>query len=330
MRRLALLFLAVIVPVAGTLIWLGVKTLDEDRVEWERQKDEGRKSRIESAVQSLDHSLTEVERALVDPLPLPEGAVKVTIADGDVHATPAGRVLWLPAVRELQEVGKEPFRDVDIAEARGAADLVGLRAFVASDAPAVRAGAYLRLARISRNAGNWNDAIANYRNLAAIHELAIEGAPVDLVARRAICDVLVASGRKAEVEREAEALESDLLAGKWEMDSAEWDGTTERLESWLGRTIAITPERMELSEAVDWFYEWRATIKPSGRTAKIVEPALITLVWRKSGTQTMLIALPQRVTESWAESLNMSLIPHPQGDLPWGVSQSPWRFLNDA
>ena len=56
-----------------------------------------------------------------------------------------------------------------------------------STSPAVRAGALVRVARVHRRERRWNDALTAYRRLAEISGIAIYDIPVDLLARRAIC-----------------------------------------------------------------------------------------------------------------------------------------------
>jgi len=96
-----------------------------------------------------------------------------------------------------------------------------LRAYEAlaqSPDAAVRAGALVRLARVYRRVGRWNEALAVYERLAACTGVSINGMPADLLARRARCEILRKSGQRAGFDKEASVLRRDWLAGRWLLD----------------------------------------------------------------------------------------------------------------
>src|SRR5688572_23412902 len=95
-QRLAILLLAVVVPPAATLVWLGLQLLGQDRP-FVRQRQLGRRQAAGQAMAlSLEQSLASAER-LFGGLPLPDGIVRFTISPSGMQASPAGRTLWLPA-----------------------------------------------------------------------------------------------------------------------------------------------------------------------------------------------------------------------------------------
>ena len=93
-----------------------------------------------------------------------------------------------------------------------------LRPMAASGLPAVRAESLLRIARNQRKAGQWHQSIETYRELARLGDVPIgdtNGAPAELVARAAICDVLAEQAPGDRLATEARALDLDLQRGKW-------------------------------------------------------------------------------------------------------------------
>lgn len=325
MRRLALLFLAVIVPSAGALVLLGVQLLDQERGAAIQQEKERREAAEKDAVRSLDQSLAAVERALVDDVPIPDGAVRLTISSTGVQANPRDRLLWLPVAPSLREAPQDLFRQAEEAELQAAGDRGSARyqELARSEDPAIRAGALLRLARVARETDHPGDALAAYRSLVQVRQIAIEGTPADLIARSAICDILAASGTKSELTREAEALKSDLLAGHWDLDRAGWELSAQRIAEWTGSPVSLPEDREALSEAAEWLLAQRGELTPSARYAATFGGAVVTLEWRKSGSRIKAIALPPVVAETWARKLNVRLAadrttPTETG-LPWTV-----------
>ena len=222
--RLAALFLAVVLPPAATLVWLGLQLLEQDRSLWAQRELEGRQAAAEAIVDSLNQSLAEAERHLFEA-DLPAGAVRFVVSPQGVEAHPPTRVLWLPTAPVMQAAEAAPFTEAEIFEFQGGAAraLALYEELGHSTNLAVRAGALVRVARVHRRERRWNDALTAYRRLAEISGIAIDDIPVDLLARRAMCAVLEESGSGEELNREAAALEADLLAGRWALDRPAWE-----------------------------------------------------------------------------------------------------------
>lgn len=84
----------------------------------------------------------------------------------------------------------------------------------AAGAPAVRAGALLRLARVHRKLGRREEAAEAYRQLAEIRDARLLGVPPEIVARHALCSL----GRG-----DPPALRRGLLAGRWRLSRGQFD-----------------------------------------------------------------------------------------------------------
>ena len=177
-RRLAALLLAVVVPPAVTLAWLGVRLLEHDRVMLEQRELERRQAGAQAVARMLEQALRRVDEALTTEV-VPDGIVRLTATSRGIEVRPAEAVLWLPSVRQLKTVPRGRFADAERLEFQsnaGGALLLYERLARSTDR-AVRAGALLRQARIHRREGRWRDALGGYERLAAFPDIGIEGTP---------------------------------------------------------------------------------------------------------------------------------------------------------
>src|SRR5262245_41938607 len=94
-HRLTLLLLAVAVPPAATLVWLGLQLLQQDRALFAQRDLERRQVAMQSAIRSLEQSLADAERRYFDEA-VPDGMVRFRISPQGLDAQPRNRVLWLP------------------------------------------------------------------------------------------------------------------------------------------------------------------------------------------------------------------------------------------
>jgi signal transduction histidine kinase len=297
-RRLTLLFLAVLVPPAVTLVWLGVQLLEQDRNLWKQRDLERRQTSADAVVRSLAQMLSEAERW--GGHSIPEGALRVVISSGETHTEPPGRALWLSAPPPTTEADARDFADGEKFEFRGAAERA-LRSYddlARSPQQAVRAGALLRIARVYRSRGRTGEALQAYRDLAAMSGVAIDNVPADLQARRAICDIFDESGRKADLLREAESLQADFLAGRWMLTRADWEFTAGQISRWTGHALVVPIERKALSEAADWLREESGHLDPSGRRVVSADEP-VTVLWRADGAKIAALAVVPSVVRAW-------------------------------
>ena len=250
-RKLAGLFVAVVVPPAVTLVWLGLQLFQQDRSLLAQRELESRQAAGQTIVRSLEQLLSDAGRRVVEGR-LRGGAVRFIISESGVRAEPATRLLWLPRQQRLQEAAQ--FAEVEVLEFQGNAPsaLSRYEELARSQDMGVRAGSLLRLARVHRRARQWDSAREAYRHLALLTNTAIDGIPADLVARTASCEVLEESGHKHELDREAAALESDFLAGRWALDRPAWELSAGKIEQWTGRSLPIEAARKEASAVADW------------------------------------------------------------------------------
>ncbi len=301
-RRLTLLLLAVAVPPAATLVWLGLQLLQQDRSLLAQRDLERRQAVTQSAIRSLELSVAEAERRLLEG-PVPEGMVRFMLSAQGVEAQPADRVLWLPVPRVTQIAEERQFAEAERLEFQGSAEraLIIYQDAARSPKPALRAGALLRQGRVRRLQRRWDEALSAYRSLAGIGDVTIAGAPADLQARRASCAILEESGRTQALAREAAGLEADLLAGRWTLDRPAWELTASEIEHWTGHPLPVSAERRMFSAVADVVWNERQRGDQSRRLV-VVENTPVTVLWRAQGTDATALAISPAVLRAWTDN----------------------------
>jgi signal transduction histidine kinase len=298
--NLALVFLAVAAPPALTLVWLGLQLLREDRALLAQRDLERRQAAQAAVVRALEQSVAGAERHVIDG-PVPEGTVRFVMAADSFDAQPANRLLWLPQSHALPAADSARFADTERWEYQGGLERA-LAVYVdAAKSPRVdvRAAALLRVARIHRSRNEWQSALDAYRRLAMITNVAIEHAPADLQARRAMISVLQESGRREEQQREAARLETDLLSGRWKLDRPSWQLTAREIEGWIARPVPAAPARRLFSDAA------RAVVAEASRPGAprrlvAIETGTVLVLSRRQGASTFVLAVAPEVQQNWA------------------------------
>ena len=136
-----------------------------------------------------------------------------------------------------------------------------------------------------------------------IHDVAIEGAPADLQARRAACDLLAESGRIDELKRDAVRLEADLLGGRWVVDRATWELTAAQIERWTGRAVPISTDRGILSIAADAIWDDRRRNGPL-RPIVVADRTPVTVVWQTDANKATALAVLPSVLRTWVATIS--------------------------
>jgi hypothetical protein len=257
-RTLAGLFLIVVGLPAIALVWLSTHLIQQDRSLAAQREMEVRQGDLQSAARELEKFLAATAKQL------PHGAVGYEISPSGIRVNPRDAVLWFPVLASLAAAGETPFVEAERAEFRGntVAALSTYQTLAQEQSAAtIQAGALLRAARIHWREERWNEALQRYDQLARIPNVGVEGLPADFVARRATCDVLRDAGRKLELQREAEALRTDLLANRWTLDRVAWEQAASQIASWTGRAMDILETRRMMSELGVWLWEHRSGSK---------------------------------------------------------------------
>jgi signal transduction histidine kinase/tetratricopeptide (TPR) repeat protein len=284
-RRLMALFLAVTLAPAAGLVWLGWGLLEQDRDLETQREMERREYAADKIVSALQQEIRTTRQALADPARMPEMATEDSIVivfnPSELVTHPASGLLYRPVVRPEPEAPGRPFMSADRYEFREmnyARAVDALLPLARSDDAAVRAGAYLRLGRNYRKAGDIDRALAAYEALSHIEEVRIAGVPAGLAARSARCSALAQLGRLEDLRNEALSLSKDLFGGRWQMTKPVFELHAAQVRTWLDSPEQGPDGPLALSEAVEWLWErWRA--------AQTGGPALAEFMTHESGGQ---------------------------------------------
>ena len=315
-RHLLVIFLGTTFVFLAAIGWLGWRSLEtDDAVEAQRVREQVENSTDLVAAeirQRLADIETELARlTLLSGAGLEEAARSYSLGLGDdalavvferdgVLGFPAQRLLYRPAVAVREGPDARVFAIGEAYEDRGQdyeraalyfEDLADV------EDPEIRAGALLRLARNQRKAGRVEAALATYRRLQGIEHVAIEGRPVELLARSAGTRLLEELGRDAALVAEARALAGDLHGGRWPLTRATYQYYAAEVQQWLGESAAQYgpgPEAEALAAAVDLLWERWGNDEPAqdmmaGRTSVSLNGRSVLLVWR--GADGRLVAL---------------------------------------
>ncbi len=272
-----ILFLLTLISVSA-LSWFGWKVLDQERmVEAQRlqQKLEQSADRIAA---TLRGTLAETgERLGASSITPPDDGLLLTIEDNRLTALPPNRLLYYPAPIIEPEARPEIFDDGEAAEflrGRPQEALEIYRRLADSSDASIRAGAWLREARVLRNTGDLGQSRAAYERLAGLPGAIVAGAPADLVARHALCDL---SGGRAAAER----LRSDLLAAHWHLSRGQFKFYWSEAARLSGDSASPNAGVLALSEAARIAFEERRRDPDSLRQETIwVENQPFLFLWR--------------------------------------------------
>ena len=119
-RGLVILFLVVTILPALALVALGVRLLEQERVLAEQRRRESLDRAAGHAVLVLEQELASLRRQLAagewDPKKLPDDSATLAIRGQSVHASPPGRLPYLPTTAALREIPESPFTETESIE----------------------------------------------------------------------------------------------------------------------------------------------------------------------------------------------------------------------
>ena len=284
---LLILFLLTLVSVSA-LGWFGWSLLDQDRmVETQRVRE-----RLERAADSVAAALRGTLADIGDRLSTasvqtpPMDGLLLILDERGITAAPAERLLYRPFVDARAEANGDLFEEgerLEFQEARPGSAAEIYRGLAGSKDAAVRAGALLRLARVSRA-----DASVAYRQLAAIAGASVAGAPADSVARHALCEL---TGRRDE----AEALQRDLLAARWPLTKGQFEFYWREATRMAGGEQPPPAQAAAFSDAAALVWQDRDA-GPRGTRTVWVDGRPLFFIWRAAGgRKAVLVAEPPAV-----------------------------------
>jgi two-component system phosphate regulon sensor histidine kinase PhoR len=303
-RTLIALILTITVAPLATLLWLGWRLLEQDRI-LESQRSQERIERAADLVtNALQRALASSEQRLASGADdWPEGAVSVVIGGDRMDALPKARVAFFPVVLPLPEARAEAFAEGEELEFRKKDPATAINVFLSltksAESP-TRAGALLRFGRTLAAAGRIDEALAAYSELASIDSAAIAGVPASLVGRYAQCELLERSHRTAQLATEARAFANDLKSGRWTLTAPVYSLYVADVAKWTGDHSFNNVDSELFAEAASQVWERRTSFAPRGNQEVEVAGRKVVLVWQRSGDQLRaLIATPAFVQAQW-------------------------------
>jgi signal transduction histidine kinase len=246
---LVILFLLTLVSVSA-LGWFGWKLLNQDRLVEAQRSQEVLEQTADRASATLRRTLAETGERLGswlagEPLDPPADGLLLFLGESGMTAAPPERLLYQPVPSSLPEAPPALFAMAEAFEfhyqqprqaAQQYEELAG------SHNRAVAAGALLRLCRVLRNSGQGEQSRLRYAQLADMTGVKVAGAPADLVARKALCEL---TGRHGD----AAALSKDLLRGRWQLTRGQFAYYWAEAARLSGGTAPPPAEAIALSEA---------------------------------------------------------------------------------
>jgi signal transduction histidine kinase len=278
---LVILFLLTLVSISA-VAWFGYRLLAQDSVVEEQRTQEHLEQTADRIVVTLRGLLADAgERLGSDDRTSRLGPVFL-VTPTSLAALPPTRLLYRAFAPADPEAPASTFAAAEALEFQQDQPEAAIDAFArltASGDPAIRAGAYLRLARVFRKLGRTADAMEADRQLSMIPDVRVAGAPAELVGRLALADTA--------------ALRDDLLRGRWPLSRGQFEFywsqvdaghpapsmdaelTRAALLAWNNRTR----EPAARGQTTVWmddrphFLLWRAT--PDGRSILVTTPGAL-------------------------------------------------------
>lgn len=247
-----LLALATLIPIVA-ISWLGARTLQQDRaLERQRQRErlEVAAARvaldIERHLQNIEARLTAddgmrltaagIQTSPEDPLLYQPSEIGFTLA-------PTGPLLATAEVEEFQRRDDQEAAEI-------------YRKAAASGEPAIRAAAWLGLARVLRRRGSDEGALEAYDKVAALGDARVAGQPAALVGRQGRCKVFEERRDARSLTAAAADLAAALYSGRWTIDRSTFDLYSEMVQKW-GGPPPPTELVLRTEAAADLWRLWR-------------------------------------------------------------------------
>jgi len=316
---LVLLFFLTLVPTVG-LVWLGWRLLHQDQaLEVQRMMDR-QELAADRITTLLQQELTTTRQALADPSRTPEpsaiDSAVVVLYSGKVEIHPSNRLLYYPTIPADPEPPVQPYSAGERYEFQQKDHAHAIDAFLKltdSPDPSICAGAYLRIARNYRKAGNAELALEAYEKLARINRVRFEGVPSDLAARQARCALMAELGRSEDLGNEARSLYNDLISGRWQLTRSAFRLHDEQVREWMDSAAPVEECLLALSDTVDWLWErWQnsqagGALFPESMTHSERAYTFTILLGFAGDPHVVLVAGPRFVLSRWISPVKTSL-----------------------
>jgi signal transduction histidine kinase len=286
------LFLVTLVAVSA-LVWFSWRLLrQEQAVEAQRAQE-----RLE---QSADRIAATAREALAEtgerlgswvvsspPDIGSEPGVLLIVSGAGLTAIPSQRLLYDPSLEPDPDASSDSFTDgetLEFQQGEPVRALESYRKLADSKNSTLRAGALMRMARVLRKSGRWDETRATYLQLAAITDARIAGAPAPLVARHALCEL---SGSKTD----ALELRADLSTARYRLTRGQFEFYWSETSRLAGDQAPVPPEPAALSAVVaQGWAQLAADGNPRGQRTVWLDGRPFFLIWRGAPNHRAILA----------------------------------------
>lgn len=290
-RRIIAVFVAIMCVPAATVWWLAGRLLQQDRQLEAHYKQERRDQAADHAVRWLQPALADVRLFQTAP---GAGAVLLNY--------PKGPMLFLPEPVSLPQAPGAVFEEAEALEYQGSLGeaIEAYRKLTKEGAAAMRAGAWLRMARTLRKAHRPAEALAAYDELAGFSSVAAAGWPAALAAAWGRCTVYEDQRQAGDLLRSARFLQKGLNAGQWPLTRAVYDIFAEDAERWTGEKRPHETELLNEAANALWERVRAGEDAAEGRRSVTAGGETVTLLWKLGRDGTAVFAASQTfVEQNW-------------------------------
>jgi signal transduction histidine kinase len=329
-RRLLAMFLAIAALLAGTLLWLGWQLASQDREVAVQRLQERRENTADLAAAALQKSLSQAEEQLTHlaTLRLPElreqaaraaasfagDSVIVLTHGAGLEAYPEKRLPFYPDVQAAPGPPASLFAEAEALEFRKSdypRAMAALQAPARSNDPTIQASALLRMARIHRKQGHWNDALASYQAMLGLDGATVEALPAALVARQARMRICEEQNRDGAARQEAAALAGLIDARPGRLSRGAYEFFSSEARRVLGPAAGPVDSdpAFALAAAVEGVHDaWQVEKERSGRRLFREAGQGMLALWRSSGeTMVAMVVGPKWLEAQWSGGLRSAL-----------------------
>lgn len=322
-RRLITLFLIVtLAPILG-LAWLSWRMVQQDRAVEQQRVQERCENAADFAVSALQRLMAELEEQLSSFVSLPSGASEgvegkpaiedVMLATFSVQALEravGARLLYypcLPSSREAPPGSFAPGETLEFQKRDLSKAVSSYLQLARSTDPAVRAGAWVRVARSYRKMNDLPKALNAYNELEKLGSTPVEGEPAELTARQGRAGLFADWKKERELESEVTALASGLARGRWPLRRASYLFLAEETRRWLGRQeqTSGSVDALALSAGVetvwnDWNKGSLLDGAQRGQRTLWADGRSVLLLWRATPERLTLLAAGPGLLDRYA------------------------------
>ncbi len=308
---LVILFLLTLGSISA-LGWFGWRLLAQDSVVEEQRTQDRLEQTVDRTVVTLRGILAETGERIGAALSMslatppdtkPDSGPLFILTGNSLTALPPAKLFYMPFLPTDPEAPESVFADAEALEflqGQPIAAITAYRAMAQSPSPAIRAGALMRLGRVLRKLGRESESRTAYTQLSAISGVRVAGAPAQLVAQAALCEITGAG---------VPQLRTDLSRGRWPLTRGQFEFYWSEVSRLSGRAEPLPqmPPALALAASIAWKERSREPAS-RGQATLWIEGHPLFLIWRGSPERrAMLVTTPESILKQTIASEDVFL-----------------------